>query len=276
VLYVAADLHFDHGAAGRRAVQAMAAELAATATPDDVLVFDGDLGNSDATVRACLACFRDFPGRMLGVAGNHDIWVDPGESSWERYKRLTDLFTESRVHPLEEEPVVIGGVGYAGAMAWYDYSFRDDIGVPYQAYVDKVLPSEGVAWGDLRYAHWGMRDEAFCEWQLARLEAQLVKLASVPEVRVFTHHVATKRLLVHPRPMVPKAWRFLNAFLGTTALEALVARFPNVTDVVNGHIHRNGEVKIGRARYASLASGKGTRQLIEIDGGALRRREAIG
>jgi 3',5'-cyclic AMP phosphodiesterase CpdA len=276
VLHVAADLHFDHGASGRRAVEAMAADLARTATPADVLVFAGDLGNSDATVRACLACFRDFPGTMLGVGGNHDIWVDPGESSWDRYQRLSDLFAAARVHPLEEEPIVVGGVGYAGAMGWYDYSFRDDIGVPYQAYVDKVLPAEGVAWGDLRYAHWGMRDEAFCERQLERLEAQLHRLASCAEVRVVTHHVATKRLLVHPRAMVPKAWRFLNAFLGTTALEALIGRFSNVTEVVNGHIHRPGEVKIGRARYASAASGKSTRQLVSIDGGVLRRREASG
>ena len=276
MLYVTADLHFDHGAGGRRAVEALAAELASIGTPDDVLVFNGDLGNSDATVRACLACFRDFPGTRLGVAGNHDIWVDPGESSWDRYRRLTDLFTDARVHPLEEEPVVIGGVGYAGSMGWYDYSFRDDIGVPYEAYVEKALPSEGVAWGDLRYAHWGMSDEAFTEWQLVRLECHLGALASVPEVRVFTHHVATKRLLVHPRAMVPKPWRFLNAFLGSDQFATLIGRFPNVTDVINGHIHRNGEVRLGPTRYASLASGKSTRQLLTIDGRTLSRREAIG
>lgn len=276
MLHVAADLHFDHGASGRRAVEAMAADLARTARPEDVLVFAGDLGNSDATVRACLACFRDFPGTMLGIGGNHDIWVDPGESSWDRYKRLTDLFVEARVHPLEEEPVVVGGVGYAGAMGWYDYSFRDDIGVPYQAYVDKALPHEGVAWGDLRYAHWGMRDEAFTEWQLGRLEAQLRRLEGCAEVHVVTHHVATKRLLVHPRAMVPTVWRFLNAFLGTTALEALIGRFPNVSEVVNGHIHRPGEVKIGRTRYTSAASGKGTRQLLGFDRGALGRHDVRG
>ena len=133
-----------------------------------------------------------------------------------------------------------------------------------------------MAWGDLRYAHWGMRDEAFTEWQLERLEAQLRALSACAEVRVVTHHVASKRLLVHPRAMVPHHWRFLNAFLGTTALEALIGRFPNVTEVVNGHIHRSGEVRIGGARYASLACGKGTRQLLTIDGGVLRRREALG
>jgi predicted phosphohydrolase len=277
VLFFTSDLHYDHhGISGRRAVEALGAELAATASPGDVLVLGGDLGNSDAVVRACLACFRDFPGKKLGVAGNHDIWVEPGESSWDRYKRLSDVFVEAGVHPLEDEPVVVGGVGFAGALGWYDYSFRDDIGVPYERYVEKSLPSAGVAWGDARYAHWGLSDEAFTDWQLERLDGHLARLASCKEVVVFTHHVATRRLLVHPRSMVPTQWRFLNAFLGSEKLETLFARHPNVTEVVNGHIHRNGEVRIGRTRYTSLGCGKGTRQVLVMGGGRTERREVAG
>lgn len=276
MLFFTSDLHFDHGASGRRAVEALGAELAATAGSDDVLLLGGDLGNSDETVRGCLACFREFPGRMLGVAGNHDIWVEPGESSWDRYRRLSDLFAAARVHPLEDEPIVLGGIGFAGSMGWYDYSFRDDIGVPYQCYVDKTLPSSGVTWGDVRYAHWGMRDEAFTEWQLERLGRHLDSLSGCAEVVVLTHHVATRRLLVQPRALVPTHWRFLNAFLGSDQFATLLGGCSNVTEVINGHIHRNGEVRLDGRRYASIASGKSTRQLLTLDRDVLSRRDALG
>lgn len=271
VLFFISDLHYDQGPAGRLAVEAMAAHLAAHASQDDVLVIGGDLGNSDETVRACLACFREFPGHKLGIAGNHDVWVDPGESSWDRYRRLSELFAAENVHPLEEEPVVKGGIGFAGALGWYDYSFRDDIGVPLQCYVDKALPSEGVAWGDQRWVHWGQRDEAFTEWQLERLEGHLGRLAACREVVVFTHHVATRRLLVQPRWIVPTSWRFLNAFLGSDRFSELVLCYPNVKEIVNGHIHRGAEVALGGRRFSSIASGRGTRQILTLDGAKLER-----
>lgn len=272
-MYFASDLHYGVDSEGDAAVRALAGHLQPPrAGKDDALVLVGDLAKDDATVRECLALFATFPGRKYAVAGNHDVWVD-GESSWTRYRRLSRLFRAAGFVPLEDGPAVVDGVGIAGSMGWYDYSFRDaDLRIPYAAYRAKTYPGKpGPVWNDALLVSWGMTDEEMTSWQAERLERHLASLDGCREKILAIHHVPTKRLLYHPRWLVPREIRFANAFLGSERF-ARIACAHGVDFVVNGHIHLAGMATIGATRFASIGGDYDVKQLIVREDGRILRK----
>ncbi|HTM68025.1 MAG TPA: metallophosphoesterase [Candidatus Binatia bacterium] len=271
--FFASDLHYGVNGQGNAAVRALATHLRSpNASRDDVLVLVGDIATDDKALRACLRLFREFPGRKLAVAGNHDVWVEGEESSWTRYRRLSAIFRAAGFHPLEDEPIVIGGTAFAGSMGWYDYSFRDEeIGMPFRAYEKKTLPgAEHPLWNDANLVRWGMSDQDVTRWQAERLERHLSALAGSDDIVLAIHHVPTKRLLFHPRCLVPRETRFANAFLGSERF-AEIACLHRVALVVNGHIHMAGDARIGETRFASIGGDYRGKQLIVRDRGRLVR-----
>lgn len=273
-MFFASDLHYRVRSEGDAAVRALANHLRApNADKDDVLVLVGDLATDDEALRDCLRLFAGFPGRKCAVAGNHDVWVENGESSWTRYRRLSAIFRAQGFHPLEDEPLVIGGLGLAGSMGWYDYSFRDEeIGIPLYSYSKKTFPgAEGPLWNDANLVHWGMPDEDMARWQAERLERHLGMLWRCDEKIVAIHHVPTKRLLFHPRWILPRETRFANAFLGSERFGE-IAVLHRASLVVNGHIHMAGDKRIGGTRFMSIGGDYDAKQLIIRDGDRCVRR----
>ncbi len=257
---------------GDQAVQRLARRLRLVEV-GSVLLIGGDIAVNDVDVAECLDLFRGFPGPRLAIAGNHDVWVEPGHSSWDRYRRLSDIFRRADVHPLEDEPVTINGLGIVGSLGWYDGTFRDAaLGIPEDAYRTKISPyPNGGMWGDAMYVHWGMDDLAMVAWQLERLERHLKSLENAKNVLVLMHHVPTKKLLVRPRFLVPKRWRFLNAFLGSERFAQLLGRFSNVRAVINGHIHRADTTAINGIRFASIGGDYDVKQIVTWDGHVFAR-----
>jgi 3',5'-cyclic AMP phosphodiesterase CpdA len=274
-MFFASDLHYGVDPAGDAAVRSLAGYLRAPrAGKDDLLILVGDLASDDATLRDCLALFRAFPGRKFAVAGNHDVWTEIEPSSWTRYRRLSRFFRIAGFHPLEDEPAVVGdGIGIAGSMGWYDYSFRDpQLRIPYAAYRAKTYPGQsGPIWNDALCVRWGMPDEEMTTWQVEKLDRHLADLAGCKEKILAIHHVPTKRLLYHPRWMVPRDVRFANAFLGSERF-ARVACAHGAGLVVNGHIHLAGTTFISGTQFASIGGDYGKKQLIIRKDGRLSRR----
>ncbi len=272
-VFMASDLHFGVGERGNRSVQALAAHVCARGRENDVLLLGGDLATDDDSITSCLSLFASFPGKRAAIAGNHDVWKEDQRNALERYRGLPSLFKAAGFHPLEEEPFIVNDVGFAGAMGWYDLSFRDEgIGVPAEAYRKKVYPGpESAIWGDAIHADWGCSDEEVAEWQRSRLERQLRQIAGTRETVVLTHHVPTKCLLKWPRFLVPKVWRFLNAFLGSERLGDTIRRIAPHSLVVSGHIHMSGDAKKGATRFVSIGGDYDEKQLVVKEGDAIRR-----
>jgi 3',5'-cyclic AMP phosphodiesterase CpdA len=260
---------------GDAATRRLAAHLNG-ARSHDVLLLAGDLGVSDETIAECLALFRHFPGHKLAIPGNHDVWVphDAAIDSRERHAGLPQLFRDAGFHPLEEGPLTIDGVGFAGCMGWYDYTFRDpSLGYPDDCYVSKCEPggTEPV-WGDAGHVRWPWSDVEVTAREVARLDAHLQQLTGAREVIVVTHHLLTSRLLFHPRVLVPKFWRFANAFLGSERMGEVIARYPNVRLAICGHIHEAREVTIGTQRFASVGGDYSRKALCSYDGKDIKRQ----
>jgi predicted phosphohydrolase len=265
--YFISDLHYGVNRKGDACVARLAERLRGEASAKDVLFLGSDLGTDDATVAACLGLFRSFPGRRFGILGNHDVWVEPGDTSLARHARLQKLLDEEGFHPLERRSAVVDGWGLVGAMGWYDYSFRDPIGVPDASYREKRDPDTGfVVWNDARFVRWEMSDEEATEWQVQTLRARLAELAGVERILALVHHVPHKDLLFHPRFLVPRRWRFANAFLGSNRLAEVLEADSRVREVVNGHIHTARSARHARVRYHSIGGDYVVKQILAFDG----------
>jgi len=270
-IFATSDLHYGVSSRGNDAIRSLANGIVSQATPDDVLALSGDLGNDDAAVAECLKLFVGFPGTRVAVAGNHDVWVAPGGDSWARFLHVQEIFRRHGFHPLDTEPCLVGHVGFVGSMGWYDYSFRDEIGIPIEAYRRKITPDGETIWGDALHVRWPGSDEEMTRYFLDQLAQQLRLLGRTDTVIGFLHHVPFKGLLTHPRWLIPKTWRFLNAFLGSQRFGDLLAMDTRVTNVICGHIHRAASVRHGNVLFTSIGSDDERKHLLVLERGRITR-----
>lgn len=272
MFYFVSDLHYGLSQKGDASVHRLAQILERESGTQDALLIGGDLAVDDTSVRDCLRAFRGFRGRRYAILGNHDLWVAPGDQSLARYTRLQTLLDAEGFHPLEERSAIVDGWGLVGALGWYDYSFKDNLGISDDCYREKRDPETGtVIWNDARHVHWHMDDIEATDWQLRKLDDRLHELRGAERIIALVHHVPHKDLLVHPRFLVPKRWRFANAFLGSNRFAERLEADPRVSLVVNGHIHMARSTRRGRVAYHSIGGDYLAKQLLAFDGRVIRR-----
>ena len=274
-IYITSDLHLGVSVRGDRTVGGLARFLERRGTPEDILIVAGDIATDDEHILQCLRLFHGFPGQKAAIAGNHDVWVEPNTiTSLARYQGLPGLFRQAGFHPLEELPLLHGQVGFAGALGWYDYSFSDArLNLPSEMYVQKP------GWSDGQYVQWGCSDSEVVEQQLRQLEVQLQWLQQqVKEVVVVMHHVPAFQLLSFPwaRWLVPRQWRYLNAFLGSERFQELFGQYRRlVRTVVCGHIHLAHAARVNGQKYVSIGSTYEGKQLLILEGGKIHRMQFL-
>jgi len=274
---VTADLHYDI-ARSRPAAEALAGRVCSERAEALVLVGD-TAGAKLATFREALRLFAGFGGRKLLVPGNHCLWCEGEETSLDRYQRLLgELAGEEGFEVLDHAPIVLGGVGLAGSIGWYDYSLRDEsLGIPRAFYEAKLAPGAaaylggheelleahrdelgerqlalGSRWMDGRHVRLGMSDEAFCRLLAGRLATQLDELsAAVDRIVVFMHHLPFGELVPTGRP---DRFAFAAAYMGSRRLGQVLLDRPKVTDVYCGHSHWAGRCRVGHLNVVNVGS----------------------
>ncbi len=266
-LVVTADLHYDI-ARSIEPARWIAAQICGLDA--DALLVLGDVGGRDAgIVRDGLRLFDRFRGRKFFVAGNHDIWTNPGEDSLDRLERvLPEICRETGFHSLDMSPAEVDGIGLVGSIGWYDYSFRADyLGIPLRFYEAKIAPGAasrlesyehlvadlsdvpetamriGTRWMDGEYVRLPMSDVDFCRRLLDRAAAHLREVDGSSRAIVFgMHHLPFKELVPHhDHP----GWAFGSAFLGSARFGDLLLSCPKVRYVFCGHTHRSEHARIG-------------------------------
>jgi predicted phosphohydrolase len=260
-LLVTSDLHYGASPEGDRAVEALAEHVRGDGAA--ALVLAGDLAMSTSRLETCLSLFDGFRGFKAAVPGNHDIWRSMGSTdSWDLHERvLPATFERHGFHPLHVGPAVLDGVAIVGSMGWYDYSFRDDIGIDIAAYRSKVYPGEdGPLWNDAICVRLPTSDEELTALLARRLSEQLANVPPELSVLAVVHHLVTRQLLIHPRAAVPRRWRFANAFLGSDAFGRVLAG--RVAQVFCGHAHYARVVMVNGARCVVVGSDYTKKQLL--------------
>jgi len=272
-----ADLHYDI-LRSHRPSRRIAREICRRG--GDVLVLVGDTAGADLQpLRECLRLFAAFGGRKLLVPGNHCLWRRGGESSIERYERiLPAVAAEEGFAVLDHQPVVLGPVGLAGSIGWYDYAFRDErLGIPLDFYRAKVAPGaaaylgghedllavHGAAltdrqralhsrWMDGTHVDLGCSDEQFTRRLAQKLRRQLEELAGrVERIVAFLHHLPFKPLV--PRD-VPDRLAFAAAYMGSPLFGEVLRACEKVTDVYCGHSHWPLRMTLGHLTITSIGS----------------------
>ena len=130
---------------------------------------------------------------------------------------------------------------------WYDYSF-----MPQPADVKKIERYKHAFYFD-RKIHRAASDPLTTEQILSKLKKVLSALTKAKRIIISMHFVPHHAFIIDTR--YEKFARF-NAYLGSEHFHALFAQFPQITDVVFGHIHHHfSDVVIDDIHYHAKALG---------------------
>jgi Icc-related predicted phosphoesterase len=171
----------------------------------DVVVLCGDLTNFGKTkeVEALVSDLQACTVPVVAVLGNHDFECGQPEE-------VTRLLTAAGVHMLDEQAVVVKGVGFAGVKGFIGGFDRGELG----AFGEPAIKT--------------FVDESINEAR--KLENQLRTLRTDRAVAVLHYAPVAQTVAGEPEPIFP--------FLGSSRLANAVDRFENVKAVVHGHAHR--------------------------------------
>lgn len=276
-LVAVADLHYTP--ARRARLSALASAMCHAGA--DALLFAGDfVGGAADRLEEALALFAEYTGPKLMVAGNHDLWQQhPPFATWTRYQQtIAAAAREHGFHYLDEEPLVIGKVGFVGSIGWYDYSFRHlaEPRAGVRATPIRVAGSAGggprfvavagaqaVSWSELTsedYRHKGLvwqadgaphvatwSDAAHLDWQrsdrdMAEHFARRMATQLEQVAGVARRVVAVTHFVPFPEfvgPDIPDVTRaFARAYLGSPLMGQVLGECEQLAAVVFGHRHR--------------------------------------
>ncbi len=171
----------------------------------DVIVLCGDLTNfgktREAETLAADISAATIP--VIGVLGNHDYECGQPEE-------VVRILTDAGMTVLDEQAVVVKGVGFAGVKGFIGGFDRGELGAFGEAAIKTFV------------------DESINEAR--KLENQLRTLHTDRSVAVLHYSPVVDTVAGEPEPIFP--------FLGSSRLANAVDRFENVKAVVHGHAHR--------------------------------------
>jgi putative phosphoesterase len=247
------DLHIDYGPLNKQVLPYLAAEIE-RAAPDAVAIA-GDIATDLQTLGVTLKALSGLARTAVFVPGNHDVWCRIGEGpmkpgcSGRKYAQEIRVACEGAgFRYLPNQPIVVNGVGFAGTIGWYDYSFRSpelEQRVSLDDYRSKRCGQN--VWYDVVCADWGASDEeiaARMEQDLAR-DMALVAAENVRAIICVTHHVPFRRCVEYKGFI---GWDFFSAYMGSEGLGRIMLEQPLVRAVLFGHTHSRFDVQIDHVR----------------------------
>lgn len=273
--FFVSDLHYGLDPLGDQAVRKLARYITENSTDRDILCICGDIGSDAKTLEQALRLFDGFPGVKCGVLGNHDVWIFENLelNSWDALALGNNQLKANGFHPLEDSPITVNSTSFVGTIGWYDYSFQDSrLKVPAGSYQEKRHPESGtIIWNDARYAKWGMSDAEVTQYFAEKLRSQLASCPPGQTIIVAMHHLPTRKLLFHPRWLVPKTYRFTNAFLGSDTFSGILEPVKQISHVFCGHAHMPRKAKINGHTYACIGGDYRNKQVVTLESGRMRR-----
>ena len=233
-LHVLSDLHLERGGGAPPVADA------------DVLVLAGDIGPGADGLRAAAAWWPDRP--ILYVSGNHEPYGG----------RLPDITAQlraaaaghdGRIHVLEDDEVVIGGVRFLGSTLWSDFAAGGEDPDRAMAVCARVVNDyKRIAWAPEARTLVPRDTLRLHETSRRWLERRLAAPHPGPTV-VVTHHGPLPPPRTPPTPL----WRAVaGAFMSD--LTPLMGR-DRVPLWIHGHTHRRVDAEVHGTRVVSNPRG---------------------
>ncbi|MBN1669618.1 MAG: metallophosphoesterase [Kiritimatiellae bacterium] len=227
----------------------------------DVLILAGDtVGLGWAKLGDCLERLRPLAAERCLVFGNHDYWCVDLPTA-EHLDRLAPIVSEAGFHLLDRGPKLIGGIGFAGNCAWYDYSLATG-SLPEDVYEQKFY--KGLVWNDVRFVRLGTSDKEYAARLVEQLEADIRALERQTErIVVVTHHVAFGEMA--PPGGDDSRKDFTNAFAGNRRLGEMLCEHPAVKIHLCGHTHAAGRVRKGGLLSLNVGATYRHKEYVSVD-----------
>jgi len=253
------DLHHPHN-------QALVEHYKPQMKASDVIVIAGDISSDETKYAEVLKSFREFKGLKITVLGNHDLYTEPYEDSFDKIRRLEEICTENGFHLLDTTPVV-GDVSFVGNIGWYDYQFAyTNIQTPVAIlksgeaktkllteFTDEDFAAKNYLisngrlrrhiWEDINHIHWNFSDKEFLALQAENLRKQLQKVSQAKQIVYVSHHIPIPEF-IYSRNEDP-VWSLFNAYQGSPELGKIAFSDPRLRLVICGHSHIPNNTKIG-------------------------------
>lgn len=202
----------------------------------DLTVLAGDIGEGLARFRACLEIFRNLPGEVAVLAGNHDVWSREDHTSADLWLRdLPNAARDAGMLWLEDEVWVRDGLAVTGSVAWYDYSAA----APGLNKDDAFWAANKLRWNmDAHYVDWPWTDQEFAAQVCDPLIERVMRLEADPSVQAIlvASHVPLYEEQMARRPH-DLNWTFGNTYFGNLALGERLLAAGKLSCVISGHTH---------------------------------------
>jgi hypothetical protein len=241
------DLHID--AEHNRPVVEAIAERMSRLSPD-VIVVAGDAGNTITDLHEALTIFESIPAARYFVAGNHDVWIESGDSGTIESREKLDVHIphacrQHGFHDLHTGPDIFDAVAFVGTLGWYDYTFADPrMGLTEDDCWKGLWGDE--KWWDREMVLWRprgggeqQRDPEICRELNGRLADHIAAVGGYDVIAV-----------VHTLPFLDTLPRseppyYLDAFTGAARLGETLLACPRLKTHIGGHKHLVGDWRIG-------------------------------
>lgn len=238
-LAIISDLHIDLHPEGQRIAEYLV--NAVLEKGGDALLIAGDISGAASKTSAFVeevearffAKKKELP--VFFCLGNHDVWncEEPNLTVSGAFRRMRGHkgFLQNDLVSLTDKTVLVAGLG------WWDFSLRDkdlftEADLMTYSYGGKSWKSH--LWADTE----GEDDRALCHRWNEELRA-LIRSVPDKNVVLMTHminHAAFSVPKTHPNYAL---FCYYNGYIGSEELNE-IAREPNVSVAVSGHIHHRG------------------------------------
>jgi hypothetical protein len=234
-LSVLSDLHLERGGGSPLTSDA------------DVLVLAGDIGAGVAGLRAAATWWQEHP--IVYVPGNHEPYGH-GLPDLTGQLRIAATAFQGRVHVLERDEAMIGGVRFLGCTLWSDF----EVGSAEER--DTAMAICGAIVNDYEHIAWTPEARTLRPDDTLRLHHISRRWL---EHRVSVRHPGPTVVVTHHGPLPPRVlptdplWRALaGAFVSD--LSGLMGA-DRIAMWIHGHTHRRVNVAVRGTRVVSNPRG---------------------
>ncbi len=202
----------------------------------DVFVFAGDISKRIEDIKIFFETLKDLKFYKMYVPGNHDIWIENGLNSFEKYKYILEKISkDNNFHYLPSFPLIINNIGFVGSIGWYDYSLGSD-----------RFSTEEYDRGEYRNLKWRetywkliifkdntgeiLSNKEICKRMQEELEGQINDVKDKVDVIVAVIHTLPFEDLVYIK-------NFFSAYLGSKYLGEIILKNKKIKYLICGHEH---------------------------------------
>lgn len=202
----------------------------------DVFVFAGDISRRIEDIKIFFETLKDLKFYKMFVPGNHDLWIENGLNSFEKYKYiLGKISKDNNFYYLPSSPLIINNIGFVGSIGWYDYSLGSD-----------RFSTEEYDRGEYRNLKWRetywkliifkdntgkiLSNKEICKRMQEELEGQINDIKDKVDVIVAVIHTLPFEDLVYIR-------NFFSAYLGSKYLGEIILKNKKIKYLICGHEH---------------------------------------